>query len=607
MARAVLVASRDAGRPSRLEACYRDLNRALAGDNVEPRAPSFARRGGVSAALLNPSGGARMQGTSIALGMLLDAAEGWDVPGAALPDGSFALLRADDERIELAADGTASRTLWYALTDDELIASSSQRAIVTLLASFVPNRAVLPWMLSTGTLGPTGSWDARLKRVQPGERVVLDRAGWRLRSSIERPSFAPDSSLSRAAHLERLRGAVAAACDRWSFDAREWVLTLSGGADSRSLLYLLRDRGLDTVTWGLPHTADQEGGDVQIAREVARALAVPHRFFAIHAHAHAPEVVFERFLALGEGRVDSISGYVDGFEIWKLLFELGYGGVIRGDEAFGWVPVRSAYAVRAATNLATLADFFSAAELATFELPEQPLPEPLTRASGETLATWRDRLYQQSRIPTCLAALTDLKTAYLEVGNPLLARSVLQCVCAMPDDLRTDKRLWLEIVAAQLPAIGLARRVAIPSVTDFLTDRPVLELLLDELQSERATTLLAPPLLARCRSALQAALRTAGQVTQRRDWRDSRLAAAVPAPVRAVIRNWRAPRPSIRPLILAFRAFVAARMQARLAADAAITFADNESGANDEQTLRDVSVYAARGAALADRHQRYEY
>jgi hypothetical protein len=601
VARAVLVASRDPSRPSRLAAAYEALNRALAGDNIEPRPPSFACRGGVAVALLNPSGAARLQGTSIALGMLLAGADGWHAPGAALPDGSFALLRADDEQIELVADGTASRTLWYVLTDDELIASSSQRAIVTLLGSFQPNRAVLPWMLSTGTLGPSGGWDARLKRVQPGERVVLDRARWQLRSTIEAPSFAADPRLSRTAHLERLRGAVAASCDRWSFDAREWVLTLSGGADSRSLLCLLHDRGIDTVTWGLPHTAEQQGGDVQIARDVARALAVPHRFFAIQSHAHPPEVVFERFLALGEGRVDSISAYVDGFEIWKTLFEHGYGAVIRGDEAFGWVPVRSAFAVRSATNLATLADFFSANELETFELPGQPLPESLTRARGETLATWRDRLYQQSRIPTCLAALTDLKTAYLEVGNPLLTRGVLQCVRALPDELRTDKRLWLEIVAAQLPQIPLARRVAIPSVTDFLSGHAVLELLFDELASERATALLAPPLLARCRAALQVAQRTAGQTRRRRDWRDSPLAPVVPAPVRAVIRNWRATRPSIRPLMLAFRAFVATRMHARLAADAVLPLAERERAVADERALRDATT------GLADRRQRYEY
>jgi hypothetical protein len=588
VARAVLVASRFPGQPSQLAARCALLNRALAGDNIEPHRPSFVRRNGVSAALLNPSGGTRMQGASIAIGTLLDADDDdWHVPGAALPDGSFALLRADEDEVELAADNAGSRTIWYALTDDELIASSSQRAIVNLLGSFEPNRNVLPWMLSSGTLGPTDGWDARLKRVQAGERVVLDRAHWRVRSTKEAPAFIPDRSLSRAAHLERLKAAVADACDRWSFDAEKWVLTLSGGADSRSLLYLLRDRGIDTVTWGLPESGEQDGSDAQIARQVARALAAPHRFFTIEPHGREPELVLERFLAAGEGRVDRISGYVDGFDVWKTLFDDGYGGVIRGDEAFGWVPVQSAYAVRAATNLATLADYFSPQELATFELAEQPLPEDFTRASGETLATWRDRLYQQARIPTFLAALTDLKTAYLEIGNPLLARSVLECVRAMPDELRTDKPLWREIVGAQLPDVALAKRVAIPTVTDFLNDRRVLQLLQDELASEHAAALLAPALRARCCAALQAAARAAGRTTRRGDWRHSALAAVIPKPVRAIVRNWRANQPSINPLVLAFRAFIAARMHEMLRADAALPRSERAPEFDVEGARRD--------------------
>ena len=328
MVRAVLVVSRHPGQPLRLDA-YRDaLNRKLAGDNITPRAPVVVHESGLAAALLNPSGAARMHGASIAIGTLLEPRDDWHVPGAALPDGSFALLRTDDAHVELAADGVASRTLWYAHTDHALIASTSQRAIVTLLGSFEPNRDVLPWMLSSGTLGPGESWDSRLHRVQPGERLLLDRASWRLTSTTEPPEFVPDEAASRAAQLERLRETVDDACRRWSFDARKWVLTLSGGTDSRSLLCMLRHRGIETVTWGVPDSAYQDGNDAHIARLLASAFAVPHRFFAIDSHADTAEVVLERFLAAGEGRVARISGYVDGFRIWKTLFDEGYDGII---------------------------------------------------------------------------------------------------------------------------------------------------------------------------------------------------------------------------------------------------------------------------------------
>src|SRR6185436_5492136 len=151
-------------------------------------------RGGLSAALLNPNGAARLQGASIAIGPLLDPRDDWHVPGAALPDGGFALLRADDARVELVADSVGSRTLWYTFTEHELLVSTSQRALVTLLGSFEPNREALPWMLSSGTLGPTASWDSRVHRVQPGERVLLDRASWRMTSTVESPRIAADDT-----------------------------------------------------------------------------------------------------------------------------------------------------------------------------------------------------------------------------------------------------------------------------------------------------------------------------------------------------------------------------------------------------------------------------
>jgi hypothetical protein len=568
MVRAVLVVSRDSCAPNELGAYASLLNRTLAADHIEPRPPTVVQRPGLTAAVLNPSGAARVQGASLAIGTLLEPSGDWHVPRAPLPDGSYALLRADDDYVELAADGVASRTLWYALTDRELIASTSQRAIVTLLGSFVPNRAVLPWMLSSGTLGPSGGWDARLTRVQPGERVLLDRARWRLQSSVEATEHVAEPGLSYDAQLERLRSTVVDACRRWSFDARKWVLTLSGGADSRGLLYLLQDRGLATVTWGLPHSDEKQGNDAYVARELARSLGTAHRFIALEPAEVDPETVLQRFLSIGEGRVDRLSGYIDGFRVWKTLFDEGCTGVIRGDHAFGSSRVRSEYAVRSKTSLTTLSDYFPANEIEKFELPEQRVPEALLRARSETIAGWRDRLFRQSRIPSFLAALTDLKTAHVDVANPLLTRSVLACVRTLPDELRTEKRLWREFVHSQLPELPLARRVAIPSAADFLSQRRVLQVLLDELDSTRADTALPAALRLRCRAALLDALQ-AKRRGVRMDWRESALARVVPAKLRAAVSRLRPHRPGVPPVVLAFRAFLASRMQTMLAADAA--------------------------------------
>ena len=102
-------------------------------------------------------------------------------------------------------------------------------------------------------------------------------------------------------------------------------------------------------------------------------------------------------------------------------------------------------------------------------------------------------------------------------------------------------------------------------MTDFLTERRVLQLLLDELTSAHAAAMFAPALRARCRAALVGALQT--QRARRAGPTGARPGSrrAVPARLRAVVGNWRPNPPSLEPLVLAFRVFVASRMQAMLA------------------------------------------
>jgi hypothetical protein len=290
--------------------------------------------------------------------------------------------------------------------------------------------------------------------------------------------------------------------------------------------------------------------------------------------------LIQRFLVAGEGRVARISGYCDGFRVWKTLFDEGTDGIVRGDEAFGSILVRTPAAVRYTASLTLLSDFFAPAEIATFDLPEQRVPPDLDRAPGETLATWRDRLYQHFRIPAVLAGLTDLKAAYVEVANPLLARSVLDCVRELPDSLRNEKRLWREIVHSQLPDVPFASRPAVLSIEEFVTDRQVLSLMLDELQSNDAADLFPRSLRNRICAAINAALHVSRSVPRRQPWIKQRLTQAIPESIRAAARSWLSVKPSMNPLVFAFRSFLGSRMNTLLKLDAATPPADLQRAVN---------------------------
>jgi hypothetical protein len=540
-----------------------ELNRKLTPDNIVGNPPEVREHAGVTAAIFNPTGATRSEGVSIALGAFFESMPSWHEPGTAVPDGTYALLRCNDDSVELVADPAASRTIWYALTEEAFIASTSQRAIVTLLGDFRMNRQALLWMLSSGTLGPDGGWDTRIERVRPAQCVTLDRRHWRLSATTAPGEFVPNRGLTETQQFERISGALREACGKWSFDPAKWVLPLSGGVDSRGLLLLLRDRGaIKTVTWGTHAARKDPGNDAVVAPQVAAALGVSNRFCPTELSSEPPEQLFERFLVAGEGRVARISGYLDGFRIWKTLCEDGVDGVIRGDEAFGAEPVPNHYNARFRGSLTLLSDYFGADEIDAYELRGQVLPDQLGLRPNESLATWRDRSYLAFRVPALLAALTDLKSPYVEVVNPLLARPVLECVRTLPDNLRTDKRLWRRLVESLGPNVPFATQPAIVQLQSVVSDPSVVRLMSDEMGTRSAEELFAAPLRMSIRAGLRKSL-DRGEGSPRPRLRDG-----LPIRLRMKIRGWLGVKPELSPTLLAFRAFIASRMNAILKEDA---------------------------------------
>jgi len=530
-------------------------------DNAPRRVPAIVRKERVVAAVFNGGAGlAAFDGASIRLGVLAGRDGDWGRPHAPAPDGSYALFRVSPDCIELVADAAATRTIWYALTNEAFVASSSQRAIVSLLGDFQPNREASAWMLSSGTLGPGIGWDVRVRCVAPGERVILKRAAWRVRVVSCRIDVSRQRRSADAAERQRLLAeSVERAAATPALDHSKWIMPLSGGVDCRGLLLALkragRADGLRCVTWGESAALEHRDSDAFIARRVAERLQVEHRFFPVELAGGAAEKVLERFLAAGEGRVAALPGYLDGFALWKSLSEQGVEGIVRGDEAFGWKPVADEQDVRRKVLMTVLQDFFDERNLETFDLPRQRIPNELQRRADESLEAWRDRLYQQFRLPYMLSALTDLKAPYVEVLNPLLYASVLAEARKLPDELRTDKRLWQRLVESWLPGVPFARRRAAAPLDRVLADPYLVELFLDELRSQCAADALG-------REVTQLVSR---QLETKPWWPAKALRRAT-----ARFSRLRRSKPRLDPALLGVRATIVSRMSALLREDAAL-------------------------------------
>ncbi len=577
MARIICICRRDGGAPlnAEIRARIELLNRRLTPDHITPNPPATFHDNGVTTTVLNPTETPTHRGASVCIGALVHPADDWWSPRAALPDGTYALFRCDAGAVELVNDVVGTRTIWYALESDLFVASTSQRAIVAFLGSFKPNTAVVPWMLSVGQLGPDLSYDSRIRVLRPNSRALFDRALWRVDVTELGNDIVPVER-TRKEHAEGLHAAIDNVFDGLELNPARWVLPLSGGVDSRAILYWMKRRdGLRAVTWGVRSSLVDKGADAYIAAQVARHYHLDHRFFETDVSDEPVETVFTRYLVAGEGRVDAVAGYTDGFKMWKALFDEKTAGVIRGDECFGMrMPVYTPFGVRRYVNCLLLSDYKNLpAELLT-ELPEHRLPPHLQQRPGEPILRWRDRLYYNFRTPFVMAALTDLKCAYVEVVNPFQARSIVDYMRTVPDSLRLGRIPFMDVAKNLSPPIPYAERASIDTSFDVFKSKRVVDLVISELGTERAAAIFSEKLLHFLRGKAQT------RATDRPARAETHAKYKIPSSVRknlgAVTRKPRGllrdrlKKPTIDINLMAFRAFIISRMCGILEKDARV-------------------------------------
>ncbi len=460
-----------------------------------PRDVEIIRDDGVITCTINAPDSLPIHGASVCLGQMIPPRENWHEPGSSRPDGSYGIVRTDTDSVELVADVTASRTLYYRLFDDLFVASTSQRAIGHFADDFILDDVAIAWMISSGGLGPEQTWDERVEHVLPHGSVRLDRSTWELTEATQPATFEPTGE-PKSVHHDRLVTALDDTFDAIELDTEHWELPLSGGLDSREILLRLCDHeGLRTITWGTDAALDHPESDAVKARELAAACGVDHRYYTIPETPNDVETVFERFVTAGEGRIDHISGYLNGFSVFADLTNRDIGGLIRGDEGFGWKTVRSPMAVRQVTGAQMIDDYDTFSSLSVPGVRRQEFPKRLERASGESLATWRDRLYHTYRLPVILGALTALKTPYVEVVNPFLTQRILETVRRFPDELRTEKQLYAEYVRERSPDVPVATQSANPDEEQFLKSDEAQAFLQSELDTDHARVVLGAELV----------------------------------------------------------------------------------------------------------------
>lgn len=467
------------------------INKRISPDNINAEKPVTIKRNNSFLVIFDPIPDLKIGKFDLEIGHSIKVD-----PPSSINDGCFCRISLDEDGISVQNDTLGINTIWYFFDDERFIASSSQRAIMTFLGNFTFNLDAAYAFLYSGCLGFGLSWDKRIACCPRNEKISLHAGPWSLSKATIKslPSFSESGTPERD-QTEGLASCLDKVFERFDIPFQRTTLPLSGGYDSRYILLQLLKKNIrpKTVTWGHPDSLLEDGNDASVAQKLANHFELDHSFIPSCTQRESIEQTFDRFIRLGEGRVEQIHAYMDGFQMWKELRESGVSGVIRGDEIFGWWPAITDMDVLKSINYLFGSDYSNADIISQLLNNHEFSLNRLhyEKANGESHAVWRDRLYQEYRVPYFLSPLNYLKSKYVNVYTPLLSRSIIENVRKTSDQFRTEKSVFTNIVDSMFSSIPIATKPAIVSFKDLSSKKDFIEVVKKKLVSCKNNGLLS--------------------------------------------------------------------------------------------------------------------
>ena len=189
------------------------------------------------------------------------------------------------------------------------------------------------------------------------------------------------------------------------------------------------------------------------------------------------------------------------------------------------------------------------------------------RQQHETLATWRDRIYHEYRIPHFFAGLSEPRLSYIEQANPLLSRQIVEAVRTLPDRLRTNKNIFKQYVKRLEPEIPFASQASIPNMGNLLKTKEFRTLIREELGTYRAKSIFPAIFLHRLKKDLSG---NAFEDSTSLSSNKSQFLYMLPKQLKTVLRVSRRKfvKPKLSKAKLALRSFIISKINTLLSDDA---------------------------------------
>lgn len=376
-----------------------------------------------------------------------------------VPDGNFFIYRTKDDFFQLISDTTLSRTIYYYADEDYFVFSSLQIPIIFFKNKFCFNKENTPWFLTSGIHKPFHSFDEKVKILPPQNILSLNLYSFEYSKS----EYKINISTSNDGYKDFVSVIKKSFADTIPKDKK--AILLSGGIDSRLLLNLIDDKsGLTAITWTKKLT-EESSTDLSIAKEIASKYDLSHEI--IHLKNNDFNIVFDQFLKFSEGRIDLISGYLDGFNAWSIIEKMKLSSLFRGDETFSLYNGVTFSLIRHRNGVLELDDFETS--LNKYLLENKYDFSEIKEHEGETLASYAKRIRIGYRVPFILGALNEIKCCFVEIYNPLLNNSIVEYSKQLNPAIDYREKYFKKI-NKEFSSIKYASKVSVERVDDYLAN-----------------------------------------------------------------------------------------------------------------------------------------
>ncbi|HBP89714.1 MAG TPA: hypothetical protein PKK23_06710 [Nitrospirales bacterium] len=278
--------------------------------------------------------------------------------------------------------------------------------------------------------------------------------------------------------------------------APEYDLMLTGGWDSRGILEAMEQLGSRPQTarsWGVRD--DLKGSDPEIARCLASAFDTDFHFFPYDVE-RLPRIL-RPWVCVSELMNDNLGWYIELPQCYGELHRPEAEFELLGDEIWGWVghvnDERDAISrVLPPTLPYSVRKVFRQERLDKFRVDyEGAIRSILSGCVSRNPNDLKDFIYLNIRVNRFIFSLGYFRELMVPQRRPFLTRTVLDVICQIPREMRTDKNGYIAMLKSHMPKAASFPRTSTDSVADwpylFRTDQNIRETFMRLLTPERVS------------------------------------------------------------------------------------------------------------------------